>query len=203
MESEDICPTCGKRCKSRKGVGIHHLRAHGEKRPAYGCERPGCTSTADTSRGLCGRHYARWRLYKMASHPNVPSWPERLWMGFVRSDSGCWEWAGAISRQGYGSLGRGGKKVYAHRAMYELLVGPIPDGLELDHLCRNRKCVNPSHLDPVTHAENTRRAAAGITHCPHGHEYTVENTAYTSKGWRRCRACGRERARQYKKRARR
>jgi hypothetical protein len=86
-----------------------------------------------------------------------------------------------------------------HRVAYELLVGPIPEGLELDHLCRNTRCVNPEHLEPVTGRENLMRAVsswaaknAAKTHCPQGHPYDEENTKVKRDGGRACRACGRE-----------
>ncbi len=100
----------------------------------------------------------------------------------------------------YGQLGVDGTKVQAHRFAYELLVGPIPDGLEIDHLCRVTACVNPAHLEPVTGQVNTLRGDtpaaknAAKTHCPQGHVYSVKNTG-VGNGRRRCRTCGRERTR--------
>jgi hypothetical protein len=111
--------------------------------------------------------------------------------------TGCWEWTGSVNDSGYGkfSLSTTQLSRRAHRVAYELLVGPIPDGLELDHLCRNTICVNPAHLEPVTQAENVRRGLnAQKTHCAHGHEFTLENTGrHRSTGWRFCLACRRER----------
>jgi hypothetical protein len=107
--------------------------------------------------------------------------------------SECWVWTGHIDRRtGYGTLCR----QLVHRFSYELFVGPIPAGLYIDHLCRNKWCVNPKHLEPVTCAENFRRYFATITHCPQGHEYDEENTLrlYAGNGMRGCRACSRARA---------
>jgi hypothetical protein len=113
----------------------------------------------------------------------------------VVSESGCWEWQLMRTPLGYGRWNWCGRNGWAHRMVYEMLVGTIPDGKELDHTCGNRGCVNPAHLEPVTHAENVRRAFAGRTHCRYGHEYTVENTYIGTHGYRQCRECRRGYAR--------
>lgn len=128
---------------------------------------------------------------------------EKLIARAIVQPDGCWQWQGATSPSGYGMFTYKGKTAGAHRLMYEELVGPIPPGLEADHLCRNRSCVNPDHLDWVTHAENIRRAqpATGSdnyngakAHCPQGHPYAGENLAIY-KGRRQCRTCNIERSR--------
>lgn len=107
----------------------------------------------------------------------------------------CWLWTAAADSNGYGTFKVGVKMVGAHRVAYELLVGPIPDGFHIDHLCRVRACVNPAHLEPVTSRENTLRGVgfsavnARKTHCPQGHQFTPENTYTQSDGRRRCRKC--------------
>jgi hypothetical protein len=126
-----------------------------------------------------------WECHVLRRRGRVLSFVERP------ADDECWVWPGARNRLGYGAAKHEGKSYRAHRLVYQLRVGPIPDGLVLDHLCRNRACVNPAHLEPVTNAENLRRAVERRTHCKQGHEFTPENT-YHGKDGRSCRICGRE-----------
>ncbi len=133
--------------------------------------------------------------------------PKEFWAQLRPRRSGCWEWVGGSTANGYGRArltpGDNGRTV-AHRVAYLRLVGPVPRGLELDHLCRNRLCCNPAHLEAVTHQENMRRspitqsafanrvaAQKSITHCPSGHEYTEDNTRNDKRGCRVCRTCQR------------
>lgn len=118
----------------------------------------------------------------------------------------CWLFAGYVNSLGYGQLfyRTDGKRKsdYVHRASYETFVSQIPEGLVIDHLCKNRSCINPSHLEPVTARENTLRGDGVIlnkikTHCPKGHEYTPENTTQYSTIWRRCRECDKQRHKEY------
>lgn len=116
---------------------------------------------------------------------------ERFWAKVSKTD-GCWEWHAAMTK-GYGSFGvGGGRQMLAHRYAYELLVGPIPEGLVLDHLCSNRRCVNPAHLEVVTLGENTRRALLLKGQCTKGHKLTAENTYTPPNGNPQCRICRRD-----------
>jgi len=119
---------------------------------------------------------------------------------------GCWEWEGNKTSQGYGHHFCGvetRKTARAHRLSYECWIGPIEEGLTIDHLCSNKACVNPLHLEAVTRGENSRRAHLKVTHCPRGHEYTKENIRATKRlnGERSCLTChrNREQARREKK----
>lgn len=123
----------------------------------------------------------------------------------------CWTWPGADNGVGYGVIGSGGhsgSNVYTHRVAYEHIIGPIPPGLVLDHLCRNRRCCNPTHLEPVTHRTNLRRGIgvtaqnAAKTHCPSMHAYDSGNTYIYPSGQRRCMTCAREYQRRLRARRR-
>lgn len=130
----------------------------------------------------------------------------RFWAKVVRGAPGaCWPWTGGRNPKGYGRYrtprSHYAKVEQAHRYAYELLVGPVPSGMHLDHLCRNRACVNPAHLEPVTNRENVLRGdtlpALNLTktHCPYGHPYSGDNLGFRSDGSRSCKECGRERYR--------
>lgn len=123
----------------------------------------------------------------------------RLWAKVTESahaHSGlpCWLWTAAPGPDGYGRFRYGRRKVSAHRLVYEIMIGPIPPGLQLDHLCRTRLCVNPWHLDPVTPKVNTARGQLITrqlmkTQCPAGHAYTGPNLYITPSGARACKIC--------------
>ena len=123
------------------------------------------------------------------------------------TESGCWIWNGEVTPSGYGRAHIKGKRYMAHRLLYKLNIGKIPQELQLDHLCRVRCCVNPSHLEVVTVKENVLRGVgltainARKTHCQHGHEFTPENTIHTISGKsksRMCRTCAVEATRRWR-----
>lgn len=157
------------------------------------CARSECTRSAH-ARGLCARHYQQFRrgsaFTPSPSRNNAPA-DERFWVKVEENPAGCWLWQ-ASTRNGYGCFAvEPGDNAYAHRWAYEQMVGEIPAGLQLDHLCETRNCVNPYHLDPVTPLVNTRRSSRGNatkTHCPAGHEYNEANTKLY-RGRRYCVVC--------------
>lgn len=133
---------------------------------------------------------------------NDPRLPDRFWAKVSPSPTGCWLWTSSCDSSGYGSFSLDRRTYGAHRLSYLTLRGPIPEGLQIDHLCRVTRCVNPDHLEPVTDLENKRRRFAIYTHCRNGHEYTDANTYHRPSGRRDCRQCIRERVWQYRARAR-
>ena len=179
------------------------------------CSVDGCGGTGKIVRGLCGKHYAKWRKYgdPLAGREfALEEGPDKILSKMVVSETGCWVWTGNMHVDGYGLVYTKKRRFreYAHRYAYSTFVGPIPDGLQIDHLCHtrdetctggiecpHRRCVNPDHLELVTQLENFKRGRnplslnARKTHCKNGHEFTPENTATRSDGYRRCMECDR------------
>jgi len=123
---------------------------------------------------------------------------DRFWNKVAITPS-CWLWTGATAGDGYGAFRIGDKLMIAHRVVYEMLIGKIPEGLQIDHLCRIKKCVNPNHLEAITQQENLLRGdtlaakKSKQTHCIHGHEFTKENTyRRPTTLTRSCKTCKRE-----------
>lgn len=142
--------------------------------------------------------------------------PTRLLSRSERIASGCLVWTGTLNNEGYGHISVDGRVRLAHRIAYELAVGPIPEGLVLDHLCRTRACVEPTHLEAVTSRENVMRSRITLasinsakTHCPQGHAYDEANTyiwhgkGYTGRICKACRAAYRRRYNLAKRKAQR
>lgn len=182
---------------------------------AAGCDLP------YQAKGFCVKHYKRYTKYGSTELPKRLTGEEKFWDNIHQSAPGqCWPWAGRCDEDGYGLLCIGRWYVRAHRFSYELLVGPIPEGLVIDHLCHtadptcsgkcpHRRCVNPAHMEPVTTTVNAERSHRLSNYnsrkicCPHGHPLSGDNLCIdTSSGARRCRVCRLERSRRYKAEAR-
>ena len=165
------------------------------------CKVPDCQKPAKNA-GYCWSHYHRVSRHgaPLAGGPfRGPEFQAARFWSYVekRGPGECWLWTGGTTGDGYGRFNlRGGashKNSGAHRFAYEALRGPIPAEVVIDHLCRNRLCINPSHMELVTTQENVRRGRAGQhqarkTHCPQGHPYDLMNTRFHN-GSRFCRQC--------------
>jgi hypothetical protein len=146
-------------------------------------------------RGLCGKHYARLLRHGDPHYTQRPTWGMSAWDRFwlkVDASGDCWQWTAGSKGKDYGGF----DSQWAHRWAWEHLVGPIPDGLDLDHLCRNRGCVNPDHLEPVPVEVNVLRGFGAMalnarkTHCPKGHPYSGDNVRiYARPGGKPSRYC--------------
>ena len=170
------------------------------------CSIEGCESTHRLARGWCWKHYQRWLKWGdplVTSYPKYP-WPENLLRRLEVQPNGCVYFTGFVSKDGYGQVQKDGRQRSAHVAMWQLMVGPVPDGLVLDHLCRNRPCVNVGHLEPVTSKENNLRGEsppavnARKTHCPEGHEYDRTILRSDGRTERKCLLCQAAAARRYR-----
>ena len=169
------------------------------------CSVDGCVGRA-SSRDMCQKHYTRFVRHgdPTTVRPTADFRRAMWWRISEEPISGCWLWTGPINRYGYGVACVSGRRMSAHRAVYEILRGAIPDGLTIDHLCRVTSCVNPWHMEAVPQGVNTLRGntVSGVnsrkTHCLRGHPFDEQNTRRTRDGYRSCRACLRGRSRAVK-----
>ena len=156
------------------------------------CSIEGC-GKKHKGHGYCNKHWLRLRIHGDPTYkpPTIHSRIIRKVLSENQDPNVCWVWPGATNGIGYGMVGFNGKNMGAHRAVYRILVGPIPEGFTLDHLCRNPICVNPHHLEPVSMRDNILRGVspaakqARQTHCKRGHELTDRRR----RGKRQCLLC--------------
>ncbi|MEE8207870.1 MAG: HNH endonuclease signature motif containing protein [Nitrosomonadaceae bacterium] len=164
------------------------------------CSVDSCDRLSRT-KGMCDKHY-RYHKIHGTTELIIKTQSERFKEKCEKvTESGCIIWICSTDKNGYGTTQYNGKVTYAHRAAYIEKNGEIPNGLEIDHLCRVRSCVNPDHLEAVTHKENCNRSISHNTlktHCPEGHPYSGDNLYFYKKGNKRdCKACARERDKKY------
>ena len=173
---------------------------NGQMRDA--CSVLDCTRPV-VARTWCDTHYRRWARKGSPNAGRIAAVDRFMTHVDKRGPTDCWLWTGHLNHGGYGQFSTGKARYFgAHRWSYEHFVGPVPAGLDLDHLCRVRHCVNPDHLEPVTRRENLLRGTrnnymASKTHCPQGHPYDEANTyRHRLAVGRSCRACSRLRTRE-------
>lgn len=165
------------------------------------CSIEGCHKVY-SAMGYCRQHYTDYYYDRLPKGVSVLADPKTRYDRKIDKTDTCWIWTGSRDKRGYGRVNTGNGVIrLAHRIIYELYKGEIPQGLSLDHLCMNQPCVNPDHLEPVTHAENVRRAYVNKpTHCPQGHAYDKQNTYVNPIGRRVCRRCTNEAGKKYRER---
>lgn len=167
MKATPVCsfPDCGRKSYGRKLCPGHvYQQRKGQELRPIKARRTGC-SVADCDRphqalGYCQLHRERMKRGGSPTSLLLIRDARERFDTFVEKTDTCWLWTGSLTYDGYGLFRENNRRTGAHRFAYEYLVGPIPEGLQLDHLCRVRNCVNPEHLEPVTPAENVRRAKA-------------------------------------------
>jgi len=161
------------------------------------CSVDGCERVGRIARGMCIVHYNQMRASGALELLPRPSIEWRLWSRLIEQPNGCLDWPGGTSRNGYGVIYFDGKRVSTHRLAWELVNGPIPEGMVICHKCDNPPCCNPEHMFLGTQSDNLAdmaakhrgRAPTFKTHCPQGHEFTEANTFVGPQGCRSCRTC--------------